>query len=399
MHNVLYSSTGAVYGIGANDYNELGGHGAFKSMTKLKEYSKVIFAPQDIKSGYHRFSLKTHENKLYSIGNNYNGDCGVGHSQSNSQLTEISTKHMDDGKEYYKHLQHIDAGSNTLIFCVNDTIYATGISSGSIFGPDITEFSVNAPRKINLEYPAAFHKIIEICTDGGHILCLNENGQMFAWGKNDRYQCGIDDDDKTITSVTHLKCQAKIKTIQCGTYYNLCLSTDNKLYVFGDNGTADRNIISLGIYGDSAPKVIKTPTLHPYFKEKDIVYIQTKRHHSICIDSQKIAYLFGNNHHKQVSNTNDAVKEVTIFQKLYKGFENVLIEQGSCGNDHTLLLTVDNELIGFGGNTHFQCCRTGTPGNMLQPEIITRDKLGIGKTQRIIRVIGGDFASLLLVEE
>lgn len=81
-----------MYGIGANNYNELGTTGKLTAFQELEAFGTLSIQPQDIFYGYSRFTVKTTEDRIYSIGNNYNGDCGCGREEK--QILEFKGVHI-----------------------------------------------------------------------------------------------------------------------------------------------------------------------------------------------------------------------------------------------------------------------------------------------------------------
>lgn len=77
-------------------------------------------------------------------------------------------------------------------------------------------------------------------------------------------------------------------------------------------------------------------------------------------------------------------------------FRNIRIHSGSLSDLHTILLTVDNEIIPFGSNHTHQCSHL-VQGNMIQiPSIINKSEAGIDPHLQIDSVIAAGSATLLI---
>eukprot|EP01084_Bolivina_argentea_P214156 363618_1 len=396
---LFYPKPCKVYGVGRNAYSELGNNDtAITKFQQISTFSDHIFDPNDLYTGYHRFTIKTNENRIFSLGNNYNGDCGHDKFQKVPSLMEINMENIQVNNTSSPSSCIVGNGSNTMVFCMNDIMYGTGIASSGQFGPSFSDYRYKKPLKINLKLPADFRTIIQIECSATHVLCLNDKGNMFAWGSNQYNQCGIMSTDsgginRKVPKITHVKCDAFIKQIKAGSYHNLCISENNKLYVFGKNSYNNCGMPTLA--------TVCTPMLQPYFKDKDVIFMDTKSTHSLVIDSENIAYLFGENGSNQVRKSRtevDSIQCICVFQKENKSFKNVLIEQGCCGNSHTILLSRDNRLIGFGANTNHQVSARVGYSPVANPHLITKEEIGVKDEHPILRVVAGDYTTLVIVE-
>ena len=360
----------------------------------MTEYSKYEFNFYDIYYGFYRFTIKTHDNKIYSIGNNASGDCGVGTTSTISSLTEIDTKNIKLNENGNNFISCISKGGNTMFMCINDNIYGNGTNNRSQIGSNSFEPEISSP--IEIKFPFDDTKIIQIECGYSHCLFLDDKGKLFARGGNAYCQCGMDSDGLDVAVTTPIECQAFIKEIDCGAYANLCLSDKNELWVFGNNINNE-----CGIYKKENGKKLRTvpPTLHCYFKKKniEIIYIGTKDHHSLCIDSENRVYLFGQNQHHQICKMLKPDK-ITEFVVEYPSFKDYKFIQGSCGNEHTLLLSDDNKVVGIGSNSFKQT----NPGSHLdvtiEPHIFTFEQIGMKAGQQILKVLAADDTTLIICD-
>ena len=390
----FYPKPCVLFGIGANNYDELGIEGKVLKFQELKAFSKVSIQPQDIFCGYSRFTVKTHEDRIYSIGNNYNGGCGCGEADDDElMLKELREIRMDLIKrEENRHfVQCCSSGSTHVLFVLNDRIYATGTKSHGQCG-NYTTNTLYIPTLIDDKVYMGKDSIVQIECGYDHTILLNANGRMFACGSNDIYQCGIDKSTKFFSTIQQIECGVLFKSISVGGHHNLCISTDDKLYIFGKNQGHE-----LGVYGVDSQIVYDIPTIHSYFEEKEIVFISTKHQHSMVLDIDGICYLFGANHSFQISKQgHNKLSEISVFQREYPEFKGYRIKGGSCGLDHTLLITErDNKVLGIGGNTYKQT----SPFDQMftkNPHIFTHMEIGIEFEDRIVRAIAGEFTTVLV---
>ena len=92
------------------------------------------------------------------------------------------------------------------------------------------------------------------------------------------------------------------------------------------------------------------------------------------------------------------INRITVFQQDYEGFNNLLIEQGSCGDHHTVLLTKTNDVICFGNNEENQCSSETEDEIVIEPHILSKKEIGIESNQNIVKVIASQNSTLIIVE-
>ena len=140
--------------------------------------------------------------------------------------------------------------------------------------------------------------------------------------------------------------------------------------------------------------------------------VYSRWNHSFCIDKDGRVYLFGCNEWGQIGNGSVYfVYDPHLFQSM-EGYENVIIINGSCGRNHTVLLDEDRKRIyTFGWNKYNVCTGDDMDDKLkkakkknnkkskkrLIPCMVTMDMIDKAKNGQIIeRVIAGDNATLIV---
>merc|ERR1712228_3383 len=75
-----------------------------------------------------------------------------------------------------------------------------------------------------------------------HSLCLDDNGKVWAIGKNKHYQLGLGHDNN-IKIPQNIKMNQKIIKIAVGMYHSLMLTEDGSLWTFGYNAQGNKQYI------------------------------------------------------------------------------------------------------------------------------------------------------------
>ncbi len=105
--------------------------------------------------------------------------------------------------------------------------------------------------------------------------------------------------------------------------------------------------------------VIDVPSVNGYFRALNVKMskVYAGKFHSVCIASDGTCFSFGHNAFGNLGNgeISDWGQSNPIPQQIeIKGNEESFVE-GSCGENHNLLLTARNNIICFGDNSNNQC--------------------------------------------
>lgn len=211
-------------------------------------------------------------------------------------------------------------------------------------------------------------------------------------GRNLFYECGIDYEKseklKIITKPTAVKFSSlvKFKKIACGANHSLCLDTNQNLSIFGQNTFGQ-----LGIENENKLKAM----IHPFFNESNIMIIKCGTRHSSIITQTSNCYLFGSNLSDQIGIMRCCINVVKPYLFVDYQKKIIFIKNASLGNNHTLLLTTNNQVFSFGDNTDFQCSVVNQAKQIAEPHLISTQEMNIGSLQ-IQDIIAGNNFSLII---
>lgn len=364
--------------------------------------------------GHCRFFLRSINDELYASGNNEMGTCGVGKNEN--ALNNFATINIDlatknaEVKENYNNQSLMNASpvciktisngsysSHSIIHCSDGSFYGIGKCEHGQFGNDEIPGMKNIPLLLeNLSIFFCKTNIVKIECGFKHTVFLTENCEVYACGDREYGQCGIDDGNSgdLILVPTKIMELPPIHDIHCGFTHNLCITRDDsKLYVFGDS--------RYGQLGMGESCIVQTPTLHPFFEDTEIVKIGCGLRGSYTIDIDDVCHIFGRNDQSQVgaNSMEQNVHNPHNFQS--EGYDSVIVQQISLGAFHTVLLTVDNEMMAFGKNNCGQCSpklfRDAIP-RVSVPYLVERDEMGLDEDQYIARAVAGYNCTVIFVD-
>ena len=225
-------------------------------------------------------------------------------------------------------------------------------------------------------------KIIGVSSGGGYALFICTDGSVYGIGDSYRGQCGVRVDKVyQPTKITFDADGVKIKDASSGSSHNLCVTEDGNLYTFGWNSYGQLGIEKNA--GDAAGNdcVVK-PVFNEYFKDINVVKVQCGAWHSAVIDDKGWCYLFGLNSNGQIG------------QNDVDGFK--WIKSMGCGYRHTLLLGIDEYIYVFGENDQKQCHPMRRERSIRTPCKLGKGEIGIDEKNRIERVVGVRYSSMIV---
>ena len=200
------------------------------SMREGKDFPQKE-APVD--SGYEEISIggafvvaRDAEGRAYVWGNNHRGQCGTDDYAYRAKPT-IATDLLD------RFIVKVAAGYQHSLFVSHDGyVFGTGRIGNYAFG--------RVPLEL-VTYKACIKRICQVRVEGivdvaagqNHTLFLNENGKVFAVGKNEYGQCSEVSLKKYVEKPQEVFIPEKSKMIACGTKHSLVLGESGVVYGFG----------------------------------------------------------------------------------------------------------------------------------------------------------------------
>ena len=209
--------------------------------------------------------------------------------------------------------------------------------------------STTVDVKISVKYKS-------ISAGGGHCLAIDNQGNIWSWGKNNYGQLGDGTGDNR-KKLVKIEAETKFKQISAGNDYSLAIDSEGNIWSWGDNG--------YGQLGDGTTKTQKNPVKI----KNDIKFeeISAGREHSLAIDSEGNIWSWGYNACGQlgdgtIHNTKEPI-QITYSNK----FTKVVT-----GYNYSLAIDKDGYLWGWGRNRE-EMLEVGTKEDILIPKKIMKE--------------------------
>ncbi|KAG0367174.1 regulator of chromosome condensation 1/beta-lactamase-inhibitor protein II [Gamsiella multidivaricata] len=237
--------------------------------------------------------------------------------------------------------------------------------------------------------------IVDIATGTDHVLALTSAGRIYSWGNGQQMQLGRRImARRMLNGLTpeSIGTKAAIK-VGAGSYHSFAIDKQAKAYAWGLN--------TYGQCGDEDSKKDNVPTIAPIkaLKDKTFADIQGGEHHTIALTEEGELYGFGRSDSHQLglgytetpgSEDSSSHKKAIRTPTLIPGLPR--IRAISVGGNHTLALSEDGDVYAWGFGEMLAC------GNGEEEDVPTPLKL-TGKQiegHRVLRIAAGGQHSVIL---
>ena len=362
-HTVILDNTGKLYAWGHNGQGQLGnGTQTYSSTPVLINTGVNTLANNIIVSiacgNAHTIALDN-MGKLYSWGNNVNGQLGNGTTTDSSTPLLINT-----GAIANKTIVSIACGgSHTIALDNTGTLYSWGNNVNGQLGNGTTTDS-STPLLINTG-AILNNTIVRIVSLYAHVLALDNMGKLYAWGWNMNGQLGngtTTDSSTPLLINTGAIANKTIVNISGGANYTIAIDNTGKLYAWGHN---DQGQLGNGTTTNSStPILINTGAI----ANKTIVNISGGYYHTTAIDNTGKLYAWGYNGDGQLGNGTTTNSSTPLLINTGAIANNIVVSS-ACSSYHTIALDNTGKLYTWGGNISGQL-GNGTTTNSSIPIFI-----------------------------
>lgn len=227
-------------------------------------------------------------------------------------------------------------GSHTVMLKVDGTVWTYGIGANGELGND-TQDTVDEP--VQAIFPSGT-KIVQVSAGENHCLALDENGNVWAWGRNNYYQLG-NTNENSISTPTKVTGLSGIRKITCGANTSYAIGNTGEVYSFGLNANGEGGV---GTYTNKIP-VTRAKNI------TDIVDIRAGKNHAIILKSTGEVYVTGSNLYGELGQNDVSIRKTKEFTKVPNLRDIVKV---GAGDSQNLALKIDGTVMTWGANIYKQ---------------------------------------------
>ena len=323
-HSLAIGSDGYVYAWGRNDYGQLGNNTKSNSSTPVRVHGpgnagEGLKAIQVSAGAWNSMALAA-DGTVYtwgSISKGYSNDC------SSPQTVPTTVEDPSDASGVFHAVQISTCWSFDMAIGQDGYVYTWGYNTNGQLGNNTSDTTATnifhpAPGRVFVSSQSTaaagpWLKAVQVSAGGWHALAIDEDGNTWAWGRNDNGQLGDGkDDDETApvkvgkpagtpTDFTYLQFSA-------GCFHSLALGSDGNAYAWGSN--------NYGQLGDGTTTNRTTPVKvgKPAGTPADFTYLQFSPgfYHSLTLGSDGNAYAWGFNRYGQLGDNTTNSKRTPV---------------------------------------------------------------------------------------
>ncbi|MCL6283083.1 Ig-like domain-containing protein [Ruegeria sp. 2012CJ41-6] len=400
--------------------SDLDGSGQIDSVHEAREVWNANQMPDGIAAEI-GFSITADEDgNLTLVGNNFaregnvirlsdvNGDGDYfdggettlfGSSTYDDQLTRPRALETYEGKAQVT-AGTVGAGNHFSVFLDQDsnTLYASGENVVGQLGNGSTGFDIKTPLAV--EMPEGFEaRIVSVSAGLLHTTVLTEDGDVYAFGFNNRGPLGTGDEE---TRTTAVKIDAlddvEIASIENGNGVSYAISDTGQLYGWGNNSNGQ-----LGL-GDQQERL--TPQLIEALANETVVTVSSGNSHTLALTADGQVWAFGSNTDGQLGSPDALEADGTPARRalepvLVEGLpENILSVTADTKTSYAV--TDDGRVFGWGESRNGQLLQGEDNGDgTFAPD--TSDVLApvelTGLPGNVVEVKGGARWAMALTED
>ncbi|KAK3046677.1 hypothetical protein LTS18_013320, partial [Coniosporium uncinatum] len=330
-------------------------------------------------------------------------DADSGLNPRESTPTAISMEHFPEGTVFTK----VVAGdSNSFAITDEGKVYGWGTfrSNEGVFGfSRLPNGSINLVQKT----PMLLHELKKIITlecGANHVLALDVNGNVFAWGSGQQNQLGRRIIERRLADGLdphHVALpNKKVTAIGVGAYHSFAIDKQDNVWSWGLNSYGETGIDQ--DVGADAASIIK-PEKVRNLCGKGVTLVNGGAHHSVAVTQKGELLIFGRMDGGQTGIPTDQLPldDEEAVKKDEQGKPRILLRPtvvpnidaayAATGTEHTIAVTKDGKAYSWGFNSNYQC-GLGTDDDI---EVATHiDNTAVRGKHLTFAAAGGQFSLL-----
>lgn len=323
-HALFLKSDCSLWAIGNNLFGQLG-NGSNTSQSGIPIQIGTDNNWRDIVAGSHYSLGLKNNNSLYAWGRNQHAQFGNGENKNTIKLVNNNT--------FWKEISSSVSSYNghSLAIQTDGTLWAWGQNNDGQLGNGTTYTHQSLPLKVGNNNN--WSKI----SNGFHFsVALNEDGVLWAWGRNSRRQLGLAGSTSNRTIPVLVNNDSNWVDISAGAEFVIALKNNGTLWAWGYN--------SDGQLGNGSTSTLETPT--QIGSDSNWIAISTGHQHSIGLKSDSTLWTWGSNQHGQLGRTGNTTIPIQVGSDKWTCI--------AAGGLHSLAIKSDSTLWAWGRNLYAQ---------------------------------------------
>ncbi|KAL9646181.1 hypothetical protein ABK040_008054 [Willaertia magna] len=321
-------------------------------------YSSISTMEHD--EGQERSFYFDFRSNIYGVGSNIY--CQLGLTLDKKNITKFTPIFPKDFA--YSKIAKVATGKNhTLFLTSNNKVFVCGDNTYDQLGLGNNGFhqTIDSPM---VELNFGNEEIIDIATKALVSFFVSSSGSVYGCGNNEFFQLGLGHTKKCSEPIriTGELLGHRIKSVSCGYNHTIFLSEEG--IAFGSGSNEDGQL-------GCPPRVsfLREPSYLPVNDCHSIKRVECGGYHTAFITNEDNVIMSGNNQHGQLG--------LGHYYNIYnfspirnQEYEMIKVKAISCGRRHTVFVTLDGQVYGFGENLYGQLGIGNKMGNCCLPQLI-----------------------------
>ncbi|HYE81342.1 MAG TPA: FecR domain-containing protein [Clostridia bacterium] len=357
-YSLKTKADGSVWAWGENSRGQLGNNSSTDSSVPVKVHStnagdSYLTGITAVDAGYEFSVALKNDGTVWTWGDNYNGQLGDGnYGYNKNKMHSVKVLGLEN-------ITAISAGSDYVLALRKDgTVWAWGSNFRGKLGDGTTDNRYTPVPVVSPDGTGYLTRVTAVSAGDGHSIAVRSDGTVWTWGDNYYGTLGMgkDGSGNNITdSLPHPVPQqaaglSDITAISAGQSHSLALKDDGTVWAWGYNYNYGQLGSGTTVYTNSMPsQVVGTEGLGSTLD--DIASIGTGYNHSMAVDTNGHAYIWGNNNDGALGNNDIYENESTIPLLVRKApgtepLPDIVFIEG--GDSHTLAVRENGDIWSWG---------------------------------------------------